>query len=73
MGYKNFCLRPIPFYKVNFNNECTWLAHKDIFFKGFTSFESSTQSGMFIRHINRRLQMTKLNSQTDRSDARYIQ
>ena len=55
-----------------FKNECSWFPRKDIFFDGFTSFESVIKPGYYIRHKSRRLQLTKLNSQSDRNDASFI-
>ena len=55
-----------------YNNECSWYARKDIFFNGFTSFESTINPGVFIRHSNRRLKTSTLNTQTDRSDASFL-
>ena len=60
------------FDEVTFNNQCSWYARKDIFFNGFTSFESTIAPGQFIRHQNRRLKITNLQSQTDRSDASFL-
>ena len=39
---------------------------------GFTSFESVYRPGFFIRHKNRRLQVSQLFSSTDRSDASFL-
>jgi hypothetical protein len=33
----------------SFRRECSWLARKDIFFSGYTSFESVHRPGFFIR------------------------
>ena len=43
-----------------------------MFFEGYTSFESVYRPGYFIRHKNRRLQLTQLSSQSDRNDASFL-
>ena len=43
-----------------------------ILVSGFTSFESVYRPGFFIRHKNRRLQVSQLFSSTDRSDASFL-
>jgi hypothetical protein len=40
-----------------FRRDCSWFVRKDLFFPGFTSFESVHQPGHYIRHLNRRLQV----------------
>lgn len=41
-------------------------------FLGYTSFESVYRPGYFIRHKNRRLQLSQLFSQSDRNDASFL-
>ena len=55
-----------------FRQEASWLVRKDIFFEGFTSFESVIVPGNFIRHRNRKLKVSSLNSDSDRSDASFL-
>ena len=55
-----------------FKNECSWFARRDIFFNGYTSFESATKPGYYIRHKSRRLRLTTLTSQSDRNDASFL-
>ena len=55
-----------------FNNEASWFARKDIFFNGYTSFESVIRPGYYIRHKSRRLRVSTLNSQSDRNDASFL-
>ena len=50
-----------------FKKECSWFARQDHFFTGFVSFESVYQPGYFIRHHSRRLEMTEIFSNQDRS------
>ncbi len=56
----------------SFRREASWFARQDIFFQGYTSFESVHRSGFYIRHKNRRLQLTRLSSQSDRNDASFM-
>ena len=60
------------FNEVNYNNECSWYARKNLYFNGFTSFESTTRPGIFIRHSNRKLQSTTIGTQSDRNDASFL-
>jgi len=55
-----------------FNRESSWFARKDIFFNGYTSFESVTNPGYYIRHKSRRLRVSTLNSQSDKNDASFL-
>ena len=55
-----------------FRLECSWMARMDHFFTGFISFESVGQPGSFIRHKSRRLQLSTIDSNTDRNDASFI-
>ena len=55
-----------------FNSEASWFARKDIFFNGFTSFESVIRPGHYIRHKSRRLRLTTLNSRSDKNDASFL-
>ena len=55
-----------------YDNECSWYAHKNKYFTGFTSFESTTRPGMYIRHRNRRLRVSEISSNTDQNDASFL-
>ena len=55
-----------------FNREASWFARKDIFFNGYTSFESVINPGYYIRHKSRRLRVSTLSSQSDRNDASFL-
>merc|ERR1711971_1455938 len=58
--------------KEVYDNECSWYAHKNKYFTGFTSFESTTRPGMYIRHRNRRLRVSEISSNTDQNDASFL-
>ena len=55
-----------------FKNEASWFARKNIFFSGYTSFESVINPGYYIRHKSRRLKVSTLNSQSDKNDASFL-
>ena len=60
------------FNEMVYNNECSWYARKNLYFNGFTSFESTTRPGLFIRHSNRKLQTSTIGTQADRNDASFL-
>ena len=56
----------------SFRREASWFARQNLFFEGYTSFESVHRQGFYIRHRNRRLQLTRLSSGSDRNDASFL-
>ena len=51
--------------------DCSWFMRENKFFDGFFSFESVQQSGYFIRHTSRRLELTTISTHTDQNDASW--
>ena len=55
----------------SYRRDCSWFVRKDLFFPGFTSFESVHQPGYYVRHSNRRLQVWKKRKKKKESKKRY--
>ena len=55
-----------------FRRECSWFVRENEFFDGFTSFESVVTPGFYIRHRNRKLKTTAIDSVKDRNDASFM-
>ena len=57
-----------------FNAEATWLVRNDIYYQGYTSFESVVTPGHFIRHVNRKLKVTAIDESDggDKNDASFL-
>ena len=57
-----------------FNAEATWFVRNDLYYDGYTSFESVVTPGHFIRHINRKLKVTAIDESDsgDKNDASFL-
>ena len=62
-------------YNEQYNRDCSFMAHNDVFFDGYVSFEASDRQDEWIRSHNERgleLDVTQVNTFSDNNEASFL-